>query len=208
MPKTLPAEVVQDSINPYSGGAWLMLCEIAIPTQDTQYLARNTEGVTYAGQDYDAFNFEVSEQVWTSDGSIPRITIRIAQDRNRVIESIINETQGGIDGVVSVFKVGENFLDDPIPALHANYDILSSESDDEWVTFTLGIPNPLIAVIPKRIYTSKTCPFATPSLFKGPECGYSGTDTECVGSYNACYAKGNQARFGADLGLDPNGMLL
>jgi len=208
MPKTLPANVAEDSIRPYSGGAWLVLCEIAIPTQNTQYLARNTEDVTFAGQDYDAHSFDVSEQIWSCDGSVPRITLRVAQDRSRAIENIINDTQGGIDGTISVIKVGENFLDTPIPALQADYDILAAASDDDWVTFTLGIPNPLTVAVPKRIYTSKSCPWATPSLFKGPECGYAGADTECTGTYDDCYAKGNQARFGADLGLDPNGMTL
>ncbi len=208
MPKTLTGPVNQDAIDPYSGGAWLHLLEIVVPTENTQRIARNTEDVTYAGDKFDKHNFDVSEQIFSSDGSVPRVTVRIAQDRNKIIEKIINDTYGALDGTVKIIKVGEKFLATAIPALEFNYDILATESDDAWVTLTLGIPNPLSASLPKRSYSSSSCPFATPSLFKGPECGYAGVDPSCIGTYQACYAKANAARWGGDLGLDPNGLTL
>ncbi len=208
MPKTLPSNVKQDSIDPYSGGAWIHLVEIVVPTQNTQRLARNTEDVTYAGDVFSKFNLDIGEQTFNSDGSIPRITLRVAQDVDRTIEDIINATYGGENGTVKIIKVGENFLDTAIPALEFNYDILASESDGEYVTLTLGMPNPLIQQIPKRSYSSSGCPFATPSLFKGIECGYSGADTSCTGTYEDCYDKSNAARWGGDLGLDPNGLTI
>ncbi len=206
MPKTLTGQINQDVINPYSGGAWMALCEIVVPTQNTQRLARNTEEVTYAGNVFDKFNFDVSEQVFSSDGSVPRVTLRVAQDRNATIEKIINDTYGALGGTVKIIKAGEKYLDTAVPALEFNYDILGTESDDNWVTFTLGIPNPLSESVPKRSYSSSSCPFATPELFKGPECGYTGADTTCTGDYPACYAKGNAARWGGEVGLDPNGL--
>jgi phage-related protein len=208
MPKTLPAAVHQDAIDPYSGGAWMHLLEIVVPTQNTQRIARNTEDVVYAGDRFTKFNFDVSEQVFSSDGSVPRVTVRIAQDRAKVVEKIINDTYGALNGTVKIIKAGEKFLDVAIPALEFDYDILGTESDDAWVTLTLGIPNPLSAAVPKRSYSSSSCPFATPSLFKGPECAYAGMDLTCTGTYQDCYGKSNAARWGGDLGLDPNGLTL
>ena len=208
MPKTLTGPINQDSIDPYSGGAWIHLCEIVVPGENTQRLARNTEDVAYAGDQFDKFNFDLSEQVFSSDGSIPRVTLRVAQDRARTIERIINDTYGGAGGSVKIIKIGEKFLATAVPALEFNYDILATESDDSWVTITLGMPNPLTAPIPKRSYSSSNCPFATPDLFKGCECGYAGVDTSCTGSYQDCYTKGNAVRWGGDLGLDPNGLSL
>jgi phage-related protein len=206
MPKTLTPSINQNLADPYSGGAWIHLCEIVVPTQTTQRLARNTEDVAYAGDTFDKFNFDLSEQVFSSDGSVPRVTLRIAQDRTAAIEKIINDTYGALGGTVKIIKAGERYLDQAIPALEFNYDILATESDDQWVTLTLGIPNPLSESIPKRSYSSSSCPFATPELFKGPECGYAGADTTCTGDYQACYAKSNAVRWGGDLGLDPNGL--
>lgn len=208
MSKNLPTEVNRDAIRPYSGGAWLALCEIAVPTQATQYLARNKEDVTYIGQKYTKHNLDVSPQIWTCDNSVPRVTLRVHQDINRTIENIVNESLGAVNGTVKLIKVGEKFLDEAIPALEANYDILVANSDFEWVTFTLGIPNPLTLPVPQNVYTCSQCPYAKPTLFKQTECGYDGDDPSCTGTYLDCLEKGNADRWGGDLGLDPNSMAL
>ncbi len=206
MPKTLTPSVNQDVINPYSGGAWLYLCEIAVPTQSTQFLARNTEDVVYDTQRYTKANVDIGDRVFSGDASIPRVTLRVHQDAGKEIERIVNDTFGALNGTVKVIKVGEKFLAPPIAALEADYDILAAESDTEWVTFTLGIPNPLTQKIPLETYSSSSCRYATPSLFKGCMCQYTGADTSCTGAYDDCRTKGNAVHWGGQIGLDPNGM--
>ena len=200
----IPHFMHQDLIDPYSGGAWLWLVEIAVPGYDTKRIARNTEDLTYGLNLYDKFNLQIGEQMFSGDGSIPRVTLRVFQDVNRVIEDMVNATEGALGAGVKLIRVCEKFLDTPIVALEADYDNLASESDTEWVTFTLGIPNPLTQRIPLRIYSSSGCPWATPTLFKGPECQYSGGDGTCSGTYEDCYVKGNAVHWGGELGLDPN----
>lgn len=202
---TIPPLMIKNLIDPYSGGAWLWLCEIAVSGYDTQRIARNTEDVKYVGKDYDKFNFQVGEQMFSGDGTIPRITLRIFQDRNRIIENIINETEGALGASIKLIRVNENFLDIPIAALEADYDNLAVESDSEWVIFTLGVPNPLTQRFPLRPYSASVCPWATPTLFKGPECQYVGAETTCTGTYDDCLTnKDNAVHWGAELGLDPN----
>lgn len=208
MPRTLSSSINKNLNDPLSGGVWLWLCEIVVPTQNTQNLARNTKNVTYDSTEYTKHNLLIGNQEWNSDGSIPRVTLQVAQDINRTIEDIVNATEGAVDGTVKLIKVCDKFLDTAIPALEFDYDILATSSTDEWVTFTLGIPNPLNKQVPLRQYSSKMCPFATPSLFKGIECGYAGGDSSCTGFYDDCYTKGNAARWGGDLGLDPNGLTI
>ena len=200
----LPHFMEKDVIDPYSGGAWLWLCEIAVPGQSTKRIARNTENVNYGGEDYDRFNMQIGEQIFSGDGTIPRVTLRIFQDVNRVIEDIINATEGALGADVKLIRVCEKFLETSVAALEADYDNLASESDSEWVTFTLGIPNPLTQRIPLRMYSSSVCPWKTPTLFKGPECQYSGEDSSCTGTYEDCYTKGNAVHWGGELGLDSN----
>lgn len=208
MPRTLTPAVNESLETPYGGGAWLYLCVITVPGQTTQRMARNTEAITYDGTSYPKGNFDFSEVVRTSDGSVPRVNLRVAHDLNRTVEQIVNNSFGALGGEIKLIKVGSEFLDESIPALEADYEVLASESDDEMVTFTLGIPNPLSRQVPTRCYSSGGCPFATPSLFKGPECGYAGSDTTCGGFYLDCIEKSNEARWGGDLGLDPNGLML
>lgn len=204
MPLDLPASMEEDLIDPYSGGAWLWLIEIVMPGESTVRVARNTEDIVYDGKTFSKFNIDVGEQIFSGDGSVPRITLRIFQDRNRVIENIVNSTEGALGANVKLIKVCSKFLDTPVNALEADYDNLASESDSEWVTFTLGVPNPLTQRFPLRSYSASTCPWATPTLFRGPECQYAGADGTCTGTYEDCYMKGNAVHFGAELGLDPN----
>ena len=200
----IPPFMEKDLIDPYSGGAWLWLVEITVPGQAVRRITRNTENVVYDGSTFEAFNLQIGGQTFSGDGSIPRVTLQVFQDADRLIEDMINATEGALGAVVKLIRVNEKFLDIPVAALEADYDNLASQSDTEWITFTLGVPNPLTQRFPLRMYSSSACPWATPMLFKGPECQYAGSDKSCTGTYKDCYAKGNAIHFGAELGLDPN----
>lgn len=199
----IPPPMHKHLIDPYRPGAWMWLVQIIVVGYPTIHLARNTEDVRYGEQDYDKYNLQIGEQMFSGDGSIPRVTLRIFQDMNRRMEDIINETEGALGAKFKLLRVNENFLDNPISALGADYENLAAESETEWVTFTLGIPNPLTQRYPLRIYSSSSCPWRTPTLFKGPRCQYAGADNSCTGTYEDCYTKGNAVHWGADLGLDP-----
>lgn len=200
----IPPFMQKDLIDPYSGGAWLWLFEISVPGYKTQRQARNTEDIIYGGTNFPKGNFEPPKQSFSGDSSIPQIALRVAQDPEHTLEDIVNATKGGADGTVKLIRTCEKFLDSPVAELEAEYDILTAGSDVKWVTFTLGIPNPLTQRIPLWLYSSKVCPLATPSLFKGPRCQYVGGDTVCTGLLEDCYAKGNAVHWGAEIGLDPN----
>lgn len=200
----IPPFIEKDLIDPYSGGAWLWLVKISVPGQPIRRIARNTENTIYGGNEFEKFNLQIGEQIFSGDGSIPRVTLRVFQDVNRIIENMINETEGALGAAIQLIRVNEKFLNTPVSALEADYDNLAAESDTEWVTFTLGMPNPLTQRYPLQIYSSKDCPLATPSLFKGPICQYTGPDGTCTGTYTDCYNKGNAIHWGAELGLNPN----
>ena len=192
-------------IDPYSGGAWMWLCRILVPGYATVCLARNTADVTYGGNVYPKWNFDIGKQTFSGDGSVPRINLRVAQDPDKSLEKIVNATKGGHYGTVRIMRVHEDFLDQEIKALEVNYGILTADSDWEWVYFTLGIPNPLTQKIPLRIGSSKVCPWALPEFFRGPQCQYTGSETSCLGTIEACRdTMDNAVHWGGELGLDPS----
>jgi len=167
-------------------------------------IARNTDDVTYDQTEYAKGNFDFSGQEFCGDGSIPRVTLRVSKLQNQ-LEQIINATQGALGGQVKLLKVNNNYLNEPVPALEADYDVLCAASDEKTVTFTLGIPNPMTQQFPLRNTSSSMCPWATPTLFKGPECQYAGEDTTCPGDYLHCLeVKENAEHWGGEKGLDPN----
>ena len=200
----IPPFMQQDLIDPYSGGAWLWLVEVAVPGYDVVRIARNTVAVIYSGALFGKGNFNVGRQALTGDGSVPKIQLQVAQDRGHNLEAIVNATKGGEGGQVKIIRTCEKFLEHAVGQLEAEYDVLTAGSDIQWVTFVLGIPSPLTQRIPLWLYSSKVCPLATPSLFKGPKCQYVGLDTVCTGLLEDCYAKGNAVHWGAEAGLDPN----
>lgn len=202
----IPPFMHKDLIDPYSGGAWLWLVKIAIPGYDVRRIARNTEDIVYGGVNFPKGNLDVGQQSYSGGGSIPQVLLRVMQDPNHELEDIINATQGGAGGTVKLIRTCEKFLDTPVDEWECEFDILTAESDTEWVTFTLGIPSLLTQRIPLRLYSSKICPYAIPALFKGPECQYVGGDGTCTGSYEDCYVKGNAVHWGSELGLDPNAL--
>ena len=198
----IPPFMEADLIEPYSGGAWLWLVEVIVPGYDTVRVARNTANVIYGGVNFLRGNLDIGKLALSGDGTIPRITLRIAQDSTHNLEEIINATKGGENGHVKIIRTCEKFLETPVLSLEATYAIRTAGSDSEWVLFTLGIPNPLLQRMPRELYNSSVCPLATPSLFKGVKCRYTGGDTICTGLFEDCRKKGNAQHWGAELGLD------
>lgn len=201
--KTMPPAMLAALIDPYSGGAWIWLVEISIPGYGIIRYARDKVDITYAGSVFSKNNFDVGLASLSGDGSVPRIVLKVAQDKNHTLEDIVNATQGGSDGEIRIIRAHENFFDDSIQELEQLVDILTADSDTKSVNFLLGIPNPLLKKIPLRRYSSKICPWALPGLFKGLECQYVGEDETCTGKYTDCLAKGNEIHWGSELGLDP-----
>ncbi|MBN1807176.1 MAG: hypothetical protein JW837_18160 [Sedimentisphaerales bacterium] len=200
----MPPELHAALIDPYSGGAWLWLVEIKLPGYSVIRYARNTEDVTLAEVCYTKYNFNIGLAQQAGDGSIPRISLQIPHDSDHTLEDIINTARGGAGGTVKIIRAHEDFLDKFITELEEILSILTGGSDSTDVILTLGIPDPLLRKIPVRRDSSKMCPYAIPSLFKGPECQDTSGDTTCGGKYEDCFDKGNQVHWGGELGLDPS----
>lgn len=199
---TLPGPMRRDLLKPNRGGVWLWLCEIVIPSETTQRFTDNTEDITYNGDDFTKMSMGIQEIDFDSEGTIPQMILQVSNVQ-RTMEDLINQTEGLLNSTVKLVKVNNKFLDNQISALEYNYDVLAADSDEENCTITLGVPNLLTQRFPLREYSSKRCPWATPTWFKGAHCQYAGADTECDGTYEECKSKGNQVNFGGELGLDP-----
>jgi phage-related protein len=69
----------------------------------------------------------------------------------------------------------------------------AAEWDTEWLALTLGpAASPSLGRLPFREYG----PSCTYRRFKGPQCGYSGAETTCDRTIEACTARSNATRFG------------
>ncbi len=206
---TLPTgQFQQDLIKPVvAEQAWLWACRIAIPSSSTVNYVGNTENIVYDGTTHSKMNLEVGMQQLISDGSIPTVTLKVTSINNTLYD-LIQETEGAVGSDVKLIKINSDYIDSSVSALEVDYELLSSQADEEWMYFTLGIPNPMNQRFPLRDYSSSICPWATPYLFKSVRCGYAGADTGCTGTLEDCITKGNQTNWGGFVGLDPAEMTL
>ena len=203
----LTPQLQQKSIGPNTGDKWLWLCKFVVATHPTQRIARDTKDVTYNSEVFEKMSLQVGSQTKGGDGSIPEVVLKVSA-LNETLYHIIEATNGAVGSDVQLIKVNTDVLDASVPALEADYELLASQADDDWMTFTLGVPNPMKQRYSLRDYSSSICPWAHPDLFKGVRCGYAAGDPTCTGTLEDCISKSNEIRWGAFIGMDPVGMTI
>jgi phage-related protein len=155
-----------------SGEQWVALVEITWPDLTQLRLCQNVDDIVFDSNDgmgpqtYQAFNWQFDALEEKSDGSIPKWAVRCS-NVNLIVEGLIEQFGGGVGGEIAIFVVNTSKLQqEPETALF--FDILSSGSNAQWVTFQLGAPSPFRILHPRHIYTSNRCMW----VYKGPQCGY------------------------------------
>lgn len=164
--------------------------------QETLYIARNSEDVTYMDNVYAAasFDFEIKE----SSQGIPEISVSTV-DFTKTIQKKVDTYDGGVGFIVRLLVVNSGKLDEPAP-INEEFYVLSTEVQDYVVSWRLGARNPLRQRFPRRLQFKDRCPWK----FKGNECGYTGAETSCdytLQGPNGCGAKNNSHRFGGFPGM-------
>jgi lambda family phage minor tail protein L len=198
--KKLPANIVLEKNKLAQNSAWLILLHINIESNHF-YLVRNNESITYSGQQYDPFAFELDVTKQESKGKIPTVNLNVS-NVTRIFANVLELYDGGVGAEVTLTVVNSELLSENYAELEITYDVLATEVNEEWVSFTLGAPNPLRQRYPKYRYISGHCNWQ----FKSTECGYSGDDTVCARTLDDCQTKENSERYGGFLGLMAGGM--
>lgn len=189
-----------------SGDAWLMIADIVWSGQHVR-LVRNTDDVQFdAGdglgpQTYTAFNFDLSIER-TAGTQLPSITLK-ASNVLGLLWGYLEQYAGIVGATVNLY-----FFDTAHPAgepsIALTTTILQSAPTTQSVNFTLGSPKPQRQLFPRYLYRADFCIW----LYKGTQCGYVGSMTNCDLTYNGpdgCVAHANQQRFGAFPGIGTNG---
>lgn len=201
--RTLPADLILSKNLLEDGNPWLLLLDIELDDSTTIYLVRNTEDITFDGQVYTAFPFEIEASVQRSKGEIPTIQLRVS-NVTRTIQAYLEAYSGLVGNSVTLRVVNNAYLSEDYSELTETFEILASVADATYVALTLGCPSPLNRRFPLYRYLSDSCRYV--SNFKGAECGYSGSDSTCEGTLDACRLKSNSARFGGFPGLGKGGI--
>ena len=179
-----------------STAPWLILLAVTLPDTTVMRFARNTDDVVFGGHTYTAFAFDLGDTTNSGDGKIQGVSLKVANP-GRVLQPYLEVSNGLVGCDVLLMVVHIDNLASDYTDLTLAYEVLTSDSAEDWVTFTLGAENPLR----RRFPLQTAIPFSCNWPFKGAECGYVGTAQTCARSLLACQALNNTARFGGRPGL-------
>lgn len=201
--KTLPSVIVAEKNKLASVNPWIVLLDIALDESTTYYFCSDNSNVTFSGQEYTAFPFDMEPAESSASGEIPSLTLKLS-NVTQLVHHYLEQLNGAIGASVKIRVVNTVYLSEDYAELEMNFSILSVSATDEWLTFTLGAENPLRRRFPPYRYISGHCKWN----FKSVECGYGGALTTCDRSWEQCNTRSNTGRFGGYRGLSEKGWKL
>ena len=206
--KSLSANLVAEKNKLHSTDPWLILLDITLSDLTAIRLVRNTDDVEFGGNTYKAFPFELSVVEVGSTGQIPRVTLKVC-NITRFLTPYLNSLNGGLESTVTVTVVNAGLLSESYSELDMDFTVMGCEADAYWVTWTLGMANPLNRRFPLYRFLANHCAWTfTGGVAVGVnvECAYVGVETTCNRTLSDCVARANTARFGGFLGMQSDGI--
>lgn len=178
---------------------FLILLEIRLQS-GTVYICYNNEDVTWQGQLYQAFPFEIGETSEDSNGSDPNVSLKVSNE-GQGFQWYVEDSGGGV-GTEVILRVVNSLNLNGAADLEEHYTVLDCKVDEHWIDFTLGNDYSARTRRPLDRYMKNNCPFA----YKGLRCGYNGNLSSCAHTLADCRSHNNSRRFGGYPGIDQKGV--
>lgn len=179
-------------------GVWLMLLDITYGSEDTIRLVRNTEKITFQGNEYFPYGFELNE-ITESPNELPNVQLQIS-NATGTLQRMLEEFSGVTGANVIIRVVNTNVAD--VAEIEEHFTVLGSSSDRSYITFTLGTDFSFSKRFPPVRVMKDFCPFK----FKSVECGYTGELTACNKTLSNCRTRNNSTRFGGEPTIPQGGL--
>lgn len=180
--------------------AFLVLLDIILK-EDVVRICYNTDDITWNGNLYQAFPFEIGDVGEESDGSDPNVQLKIS-NVGRALQYAVEESNGATGYAVVLRVVNSKNLDSSETELAEYFVIQKTSVTEEYITFTLGTEYSSRTRRPLNRYMKNNCPFK----YKGLRCGYNGEMKTCNHTLSACREHNNSKRFGGFVGVDQKGV--
>jgi phage-related protein len=200
--KHLNLSTVVDKNKVSSDKAFLVLFKVVVRDYlgvevDTLRFAKNSENVVFAGDVYQAANFNLDIQV--EEGKEPSVTLT-AQDQTKTLATYVDLYDGLVKSDVTLYIVNEGALDGP-PEIAEDFIVSDATTAEYIVTLTLGTESAVAQRFPNFRQFRNRCAWK----YKGERCKYSGAMPTCDftrDGANGCIAHGNEENFGGFPGLN------
>lgn len=209
--RILSSVAIQEKNKLGTDSVFHVLIAVTIPGEAQPVrVTSNNESVTWDGQTWTPFPFEMDEIVEESKGEVPSIVLRVG-NQSRVMEQYIQaydsycKTNGFSPITCDLYVVNSKNLGSATSEVQHTFDLKQIGTDAEWASFNLGANNPWSRRAPLNRILRNQCRW----IFKGSECGYAGATTTCNKTLTACRAVAggsNSKRFGGFPGVGNKGV--
>lgn len=196
MPLNLPLALRLEKNKLVSTAPWLMLAALTLPDASVVRFARNTDDVTFLGENWIAYAFELGDMRSGSTGKIEGSRLRVANPE-RALTPWLEEYGGLVGSALTIYVVHADNLAEDYSELRVDWQIVATSVDGDWVDFQLGAENPYRRRFPLYAAIPSSCSW----IFRGAECGYAGAETTCSRTLDRCRTLDNAARFGGRPGV-------
>jgi lambda family phage minor tail protein L len=212
VPRTISSTALAEKNKLATDCIWYIALEIVIPGVTTLRVVRNNENITWDGQTWTAFPFELEPITEEGRGEVPRVDLRVS-NVSRTIDQYLQsydeyiKTNGYSPVTVEIFVLNSKNLSSATPEVSFLFELKQPRADAYWATFTLGAANPFNLRFPQDRFLKNHCRW----VFKSTECGYSGSTTSCDKTLPACRnmnGGSNSERYGGFPGVGYGGIRL
>lgn len=201
MSKHLNISTIIDKNKIASENAFLVLVALTVKdsagaTVETLRFARNSENVTFQGNEYQAANFDIKIQ--TAVNEEPTISLS-ARDQTRTLSAYIEAYDGLVKSEVKLYVVNSGSLTAP-PELEEDFLVTSASVSEYVANLTLGVESAVAQRFPNYRQFKERCAWK----YKGIRCQYAGPMATCDFTRdgpNGCVAHGNEINFGGYPGI-------
>lgn len=211
MPLILSSAAIQEK-NRLEGGAQTIVClKIDVPgLPDPVRVCSDNANLTWKGETWVAFAFEVDEISDSSTGEIPRVDLRVA-NVNRIMGSYFKDyddyikVNGYSPVELTIYVVNRAAIAQNgscAPEVEYLFDLKQQKADARWATLTLGAPNHYTRRFPLSRIMKSHCRYR----FKDDRCAYRGEEAACSHTLARCRELGNSTRFGGAPGVGRGGI--
>lgn len=152
------SEYSQEVVKTATQYPWLHLIEIEYETGQFLRLVNDNQDIVFNGETYDKFPFKLSAQTIDAQGKIPERTLQVG-NASRYIESLIANKQGWAGKKVTIVLGQRSLLLQNKTARVYSYEITNTKTSEQWVNFTLSIPNINLKTFPTNKFFKNSCPY-------------------------------------------------
>lgn len=182
--------------------AFLILLDIVLGDEVAR-ICYNTENITWNGNVYQAFPFDLGDIPENTDGSDPSVTLKV-DNVSQALQYLVEEADGANGTEVVLRVVNTMAMDNTDPELEERFVVTKTDVNQQYITFTLGTEYSARTRRPTGRYMKSSCPFK----YKGPRCAAVSSYGTCNHTLTDCRLRNNSQRFGGFQGIDQKGVYI